>query len=82
MNKQLLKIVKEVGSVSELAKLLNVSHSYVSNWVAERKKIPAEKVRLLVALSNGKVQDFDLRPDVFYEPKVNKKGEKYEIKTN
>ena len=68
-NKPLLKIVKEIGSVSELAVLVGVSQPTVSNWLSGRKAIPATKVRLLVELSNGKVSEEDLRPDVFYKPK-------------
>lgn len=68
-NKPLLKIVKEIGSVSELAALVGVSQPTVSNWLSGRKAIPATKVRLLVELSNGKVSEEDLRPDVFYKPK-------------
>lgn len=68
-NKPLLKIVKEVGSVSELAKRLGVSQPAVSNWLSGIRKIPSEKVRILVELSDGKVTEEDLRPDVFYKPK-------------
>ena len=66
-NVALSKIIKEVGSVSDLAKILGVSQSYVSNWLSGDREIPATKVRLLVGLSNGKVTEEDLRPDVFYK---------------
>mgnify|MGYP003353043352 CR=1 FL=1 len=68
-NKSLAKIVKEVGSVSELAKQLGVSQPCVSNWLSGKRQIPATKVKLLVELSNGKVSEEDLRPDVFCKPK-------------
>jgi DNA-binding transcriptional regulator YdaS (Cro superfamily) len=68
-NKPLLKIIKEVGSATELAKKLKVSQPYVSHWLSGRKPIPATKVKLLVELSNGKVTEEELRPDVFYDPK-------------
>jgi len=71
-NKPLSKIIKEVGSVSELARQLNVSQPYVSHWLAGRKPIPATKVRLIVELSNGKVTEEELRPDIFYEPRKRK----------
>lgn len=64
-NKPLLKIVKEVGSVSELAKRIGVTQPCVSHWLSGIRKIPATKVKLLVELSNGKVREEDLRPDVF-----------------
>lgn len=68
-NKPLLKIVKEVGSVSKLAKLIGSSQPTVSNWLSKRQSIPATKVKLLVKLSNGKVTEEELRPDVFGKPK-------------
>ena len=71
-NKPLSKIIKEVGSVSELARQLNVSQPYVSLWLSNKKPIPATKVKLLVELSNGKVTEEELRPDVFYNPRRKK----------
>jgi len=71
-SKPLQKVIDEVGSVSELARLLDVSQPYVSHWLAGRKKIPATKVKLLVELSNGKVTEEELRPDVFGKPKLRK----------
>lgn len=71
-HKSLSKIVKEVGSVSELAKKVGVSQPYVSQWLSRKKPIPATKVKLLVALSNGKVTEEELRPDVFGNPKLHK----------
>ncbi len=64
-NAALLKVVAEVGSVSELARMLGVSRTHVSNWVAGRRTIPATKVHYLVKLANGKVTPQELRPDVF-----------------
>lgn len=69
-NEPLLKIINEVGSVTELARQLNVSQPYVSHWLSGTKPIPATKVKLLVELSNGKVTEEELRPDVFYDPKI------------
>ena len=71
-NKPLLKIVKEVGSVSELAKRIGVTQPCVSHWLSGIRKIPATKVKLLVELSNGKVREEDLRPDVFNTPRKRK----------
>ena len=64
-NQALLMIIEEVGSVSELAKLLDVSQPYVSNWLYGRRLIPATQVKKLAELSKGKVKAKDLRPDVF-----------------
>ena len=64
-DKALSTIVELVGSVNELARLLNVSQPHVSNWIAGRRKIPATKVKILVKLSQGQVTAKDLRPDIF-----------------
>lgn len=66
-HKALLKVIKEVGSATKLAKELNVSLPHLSNWVNGRRKIPATKVRFIVKLSNGKVTEDELRGDVFYD---------------
>jgi DNA-binding transcriptional regulator YdaS (Cro superfamily) len=68
-HKALSKIIKEVGSVSELAKRIKVTQPCVSHWLSGIRKIPATKVKLLVELSNGKVSEEELRPDVFCKPR-------------
>jgi len=65
-NQALLMIIEEVGSVSELAKLLDVSQPYVSNWLYGRRLVSATtQVKKLVELSKGKIKAKDLGPDVF-----------------
>lgn len=58
-------IVKEVGSITELAMSLGVSRTYVSNWVHGHRPIPIKKVKELVNFSHGKIKPKDLRPDIF-----------------
>lgn len=65
LHRPLMKIVNEVGSVTDLADLLKVSRTYVSNWLHNQRPIPATQVKKLVELSNGKVTEKELRPDVF-----------------
>jgi DNA-binding transcriptional regulator YdaS (Cro superfamily) len=64
-NAALLKIVKRVGSITELAEILGVSRPHVGNWVYGRRKIPPRLVKKLVSLSGGEVTPEDLRPDIF-----------------
>lgn len=68
-HKALSKVIKEVGSVSELAKRVKVTQPCVSHWLYGIRKIPATKVKILVELSNGRVTEEELRPDVFYGPR-------------
>ena len=71
-NKKLLKLVKKVGSMSELARLLGVSRGYVNNMIKQRKAISPKLVKELVFLSDGELTEEELRPDVFYNPKDKK----------
>ena len=73
--KPLSKVINRVGSMSELARRLGVSRAYVNDWEKGRKKIPATLVKKLVALSDGEVTAYDLRPDVFYDYEVEEKKE-------
>lgn len=64
--KAVLKIVKKMGSMAELARQLGVSRGSVNDWVKGRRKIPARLVKKIVNLSDGELTEEDLRPDVFY----------------
>jgi DNA-binding transcriptional regulator YdaS (Cro superfamily) len=66
-NEAIKKVVKKVGSMAELGRLLGASTGNVSDWVAGRRAIPARFVRKLVTISEGEVTEQDLRPDVFYD---------------
>lgn len=72
-NKALLKIVKKLGSMAELARRLDVSRGYLNNIVKQRKPISPKLVRDLVFLSDGELTEEDLRPDIFYNPEKKKR---------
>lgn len=61
----LARIVDRVGSITELANVIQCSRSHVSNWLYCRRRIPAQKVMDLVYVSGGTVTAGELRPDVF-----------------
>jgi DNA-binding transcriptional regulator YdaS (Cro superfamily) len=64
-NKALLKIVKKVGSVTNLANTLGCNKANVSRWANGVHKIPIKYIKKLVELSKGEVKKKDLRPDVY-----------------
>jgi DNA-binding transcriptional regulator YdaS (Cro superfamily) len=64
-NKVLLKIVKKVGSVSEVARAIGVSRQSVSMWLHCKRTVSATAVKKLVEISEGEVTEEELRPDVF-----------------
>lgn len=64
-NKALLKVVKKVGSIQELARELAVSRGYVSHWIHGRRKIPPELIKKIIELSEGEIKKKDLRPDLY-----------------
>lgn len=60
----LLKAISEAGSITELARRVNVSPQVVINWRA-RGMVPAERCREVEAAVHAAVTRYDLRPDVF-----------------
>jgi len=60
--KQLLQV--EFGTLDELSKLLGVRNSAVYQWVA-RGYIPIRHLRKLSAVSEGRLTNEMLRPDLF-----------------
>ena len=61
------KAVDVVGGQSRLADLLGVSPSFVSQWVAGARPVPATRCGAIESATGGKVSRADLRPDVFGE---------------
>lgn len=61
------RAVDAVGGQSRLAELLGVSASFVSQWVAGARPIPATRCRAIEEATGGVVSRSDLRPDVFGE---------------
>ena len=60
--KQLLQV--EFGTLDELSKLLGVRNSAIYQWVA-RGHIPLRHLRKLSLLSEGRLTNELLRPDLF-----------------
>jgi len=64
-NKALLKVVKKVGSMSELGRILHCNKSNISRWANGVHKIPTKYVKKLVELSDKELRREDFRPDVY-----------------
>ena len=71
----LTKVINKLGSQAELARQLNTSRGFITDWMTGRREIPARLVRKIVMLSNGEITESDLRPDVFYDYKTEEKKE-------
>jgi len=80
-NKILLKVTKKVGSIAELARRLGVSRGHMNNIIKGTRAIPPKMVRELVFLSENKITEEELRPDIFYNPE-NKKKQNKNLKSN
>lgn len=52
-----------VGGVREMAKLMNVQPSAITNW--RRRRVPPERCAEIERLTLGLVTRSELRPDVF-----------------
>lgn len=61
----LLKAVKIVGGVGKLAKMSKMPQTVISMCLYTDRKIPANRVNLIVKATNGEVQAWQLRPDIF-----------------
>lgn len=64
-NKALLLIIKKVGSMTELARILGCSKSSISLWANGKSPIPTKYLNILIKLSGNKVLKKDLRPDLY-----------------
>lgn len=64
-HKALMKIVKQVGSVTELAEILGCNKSNVSRWINGKVPIPLKHIDTLIKLSDGELRKRDLRPDLY-----------------
>lgn len=72
-NEFLLKIIKKVGSQAELARRIGVDRRNLNDWVHGKASISGKYVNKLVAMSEGEVRASDLRPDLFYDYKIDEK---------
>jgi DNA-binding transcriptional regulator YdaS (Cro superfamily) len=57
------------GSQAALAAALKVSPMAVSKWVSGRSRITAERACEIEEVTRGAVTRYDLRPDIFGEPR-------------
>lgn len=64
----LKRAVKIAGSQSALARACNVSPQAVQQWVSTGS-IPVSRVKAAVSVCEGKLHDYDFRPDIFEKPK-------------
>ena len=64
-DKALEKIIKKVGSLANVARILGISNSYLCHLKEPERKIPIKYIKKLAELSEGEVTKEDLRPDVY-----------------
>src|SRR5258705_10841499 len=55
------------GTYSDLAKLLGISQSAISQWI-KKQRVPLRRALQIEALTGGLVTKEELRPDVFLDP--------------
>jgi len=61
----LMRAVEIVGSVGKLADMAGVNQTVISMCLYTERKIPANRVNLIVKATNNEVKAWQLRPDVF-----------------
>jgi DNA-binding transcriptional regulator YdaS (Cro superfamily) len=59
----LQKAIIALGSQAALAEKLGVGQTAISNWINKTKRVPAERVLALEAISG--ISRHDLRPDLY-----------------
>lgn len=64
-NRALFKVIKKVGSMTNLSVILGCSKSNVSRWANGIHEVPAKYVKKLTLLSEGEITKKDLRPDLY-----------------
>lgn len=74
MNQNIQKAVEVLGSQAAMAKAVGVSQPFVNDMLHSRKRVPAELCQKMEAATNGAVTRYELRPDVFGEAPVKRKG--------
>ena len=61
----LLQAVEIVGGVGELANLSGIHQTSISQWLYTDRQIPAQHVKQIVKATDGKIKNWQLRPDIF-----------------
>lgn len=61
----IIRAIEATGGQRQLASLLEVHPSLISQWVTGRRPVAANHVLAIESATDGKVTRHDLRPDVF-----------------
>ncbi|WP_294615330.1 helix-turn-helix domain-containing protein [uncultured Gilliamella sp.] len=64
MNEPIARAIQILGSQRKLAICCNVSQPAISKWL-KGQRVSAEYVNSIVQATAGKVQAYELRPDIF-----------------
>lgn len=64
MNEPIARAIQILGSQRKLAISCNVSQPAICKWL-KGGKVSAEYVNSIVQATNGKVQAYEIRPDIF-----------------
>ena len=67
MTETIKRAADAVGSQKELARLLEVSPSFVSQWAIGVRRVPPTLCRKIEQITDGAVTCSELRPDIFGE---------------
>lgn len=62
-SRALEEVIEFVGTANELARRLGVTKQAVRQW--RIRYVPADRVKAIVQLSEGRVSHRDLRPDLY-----------------
>lgn len=64
----LKKAIKITGNQSEFARQLGVSPQFISSIINNKKEFPPTLCKKVKQITNGRVLEHELRPDVFDPP--------------
>jgi DNA-binding transcriptional regulator YdaS (Cro superfamily) len=65
MNPHITKAIEILGSQTALAKACGVKQQYVFKWL-RMKQLPAERVIQIEKATNGKINRYEMRPDLWH----------------
>lgn len=66
MRNEFIKQAQQIiGGTSAMALAIGVKPPTVSQWIAGKRRVPAERCMAIEQATNGEVTRYDLRPDVF-----------------
>lgn len=64
MNPVIKTAIAIVGTQKKLAEACGVSQSAVQKWLNGKAKVAPENVKAIVIATGGKIQDYQIRPDL------------------